>query len=298
MSRTNTNIQIKRSVNNLSDLTNLLGVPDDLKDVANLDFGEPFFIDNTTGPVSESDPCNAYIVVGRKPQSEADEVTIKNSPVFKAFSQNRIGRFVFYDPEKGSIINEEGIQLPVNRLTTITKSEADLSSEDLSKYHILCQADSDNTVYKFALSDMGIFINGRGIMHGAAWNDYAETRPVEGVALPGQIVCDTGNGTVKLSEENYQVCAHVVSDTYGQLIGEKSENTVPIAVAGRVLVSVNEEVKLGDCICAGPNGIGKKMTRQEIISYPDRIIGVVCEIPKTEVVGSIEVNGRVWVNIK
>ena len=47
---------------------------------------------------------------------------------------------------------------------------------------------------------------------------------------------------------------------------------------------------LGDCLCASENGLASKMTRQEIINYPDRIIGVVCEIPN-------EAN-RVWVNIK
>ena len=295
MSLDNTNIQVKRSANTLEELSSQL-----------LDFGEPLFIDNTE---HENDGtlkpvCDAYIVVGRKSEdnNEQDIVTVNKSPVFKALSPQRINNLVFYgtDPENGDdcIINEAGESLPVNRLTTIDITPDDLSDSDIAKYYILCQSEDDNVVYKFTLDDAGIYINGRGIMKGAAWNDYAETRVLEGQALPGQVVCDTGNGTVKLSEENYQACAHIVSDTYGHLIGNKNDDTVPIAVAGRVLISVNEEVKLGDCICAGPNGIGKKMTRQEIISYPDRIIGVVCEIPKTEYVDSIAVNGRVWVNVK
>lgn len=304
MSLDNTNIQVKRSVNTLEELGSIQY--EDEQRGLKLNFGEPIFVDNieldNEKPGELGKVCDAYIVVGRKPQYETDEVTINNSPVFKALSQQRANNLVFYDTDQetggGCIINEAGEQLPVNRLTTIDITPDDLSDSDIAKYYILCQSEDDNVVYKFTLDDAGIYINGRGIMKGAAWNDYAETRVLEGQALPGQVVCDTGNGTVKLSEENYQACAHIVSDTYGHLIGNKNDDTVPIAVAGRVLISVNEEVKLGDCICAGPNGIGKKMTRQEIISYPDRIIGVVCEIPKTEYVDSIAVNGRVWVNVK
>ena len=291
MSLDNTNIQVKRSMHTLSELNDQL-----------LDFGEPLFIDNTehNNDGTLKSVCDAYMVVGRKSEDDnvQDIVNVGKSPVFKALSPDRVNNLVFYDPDEGSIINEAGDQIPVNRLTTIDITPEDLSDSDLAKYYILCQSTDDNRVYKFTLNDAGIYINGRGVMKGGAWNDYAETRVIEGEALPGQIVCDTGEGTVKLSEENYQACAHIVSDTYGHLIGDKREDTVPIAVAGRALVGVNEDVKLGDCICAGPNGVGKKMTRQEIINYPDRIIGVVCEIPKTKYVGSIEVDGRVWVNIK
>jgi hypothetical protein len=43
-----------------------------------------------------------------------------------------------------------------------------------------------------------------------------------------------------------------------------------------------------------------KMTREEIKEYPDRIIGLVSEIPeyKTWGEGNIPVNGRIWIKIK
>lgn len=307
MSLTNTNIQLKRSTHNLDELKNFT-----------LNFGEPFFIDKTdidnTNVETKgmlSDPCNAYLVIGRKQKDdETDAVTVEKSPIFKAFSRNRVEKFVFYDEneEDGKFItNESGAQLAVNRITAYPITKENLSSENSTKYYILCQTDSEDEkekdkVYKFTLDDLGIFVNGRGIMQGAAWNDYAELREISGDALPGQVVCDQGDGTVALSNKLYQPCAHVVSDTFGHLIGEKKEGMVPIAVAGRVLValdsSIAEGVEVGDCVCAGLNGLAHKMTRQEIINYPDRIIGTVCEIPKDNFIGSIEVDGRIWINVK
>lgn len=295
MSLTNTDIQFKRSTHNL----------DELKDFT-LNFAEPLFVDNlthnsATGLIEA--PYKAYLVLGRKQGTdEVDSVTVEKSPVIKAFSKDLADNMVFYDSTKGALINESLDELPANRLTTINKTIDDLSSEDLNKYYILCQTGDDNLVYKFTLDDFGIFVNGRGVLTGAAWNDYAELREISGDALPGQVVCDQGDGTVALSNKLYQPCAHVVSDTFGHLIGEKKEGMVPIAVAGRVLValdsSIAEGVEVGDCVCAGLNGLAHKMTRQEIINYPDRIIGTVCEIPKDSFIGSIEVDGRIWINVK
>jgi hypothetical protein len=53
-------------------------------------------------------------------------------------------------------------------------------------------------------------------------------------------------------------------------------------------------------VCASKDGKASKMTREEIIQYPDRIIGIVSEIPdyKTWGQGNIEVNDRIWIKIK
>ena len=42
------------------------------------------------------------------------------------------------------------------------------------------------------------------------------------------------------------------------------------------------------------------MTREEIINYPDRIIGTVSSIPNYETWGenNIKVNGRIWIRIR
>jgi hypothetical protein len=42
------------------------------------------------------------------------------------------------------------------------------------------------------------------------------------------------------------------------------------------------------------------MTRDEIIQWPDRIVGIVSEIPKYQIWGSnnIKVNGRIWIKVR
>lgn len=291
MSQTNTDIKFKRSKN----------TPDELAE-QDLLFGEPLFIDNInhTSDGSLIDPVDAYLVIGRKKDETEDTITVKSSPVFKALSLDKSKKLVFYN-DSGTIIDEADHELPVNRLTTIPVSKENLSRSDSTKYHILCQPDNDTTVYKFSLEDLGIYINGNGVMKGAAWNDYAENRYSEDEVVPGQVVCDTGVGSVALSVSRLQSCAHVVSDTYGQVIGPNKENCVPIAVAGRVLVAMDSsklDIEVGDCVCAGPNGLATKMTRQEIINYPDRILGVVCEIPDYLSIDKVIVDDRIWINVK
>ncbi len=283
MSLTNTNIQLQRSANELDVLLN--------KDYE-LNFGEPFFIDNTTHDSNGklTDPVNAFIAVGRKQGSDEQEsITLSKSPIIKAFSLDKAKNIVFKS-NNGSIVDESNKELPVNRVTSKTIGISDLSDSN-RKYYILCQPDNDNTIYKFNLSSSGIYIDRNGRMRGAAWNDYAEFRKIEGDAIPGQVVCDTGHGTLKLSEKRLQPCAHVVSDTYGHIIGDEKDS-VPIAVAGRAIVNIDSNIgniELGDCVCAGPNGFATKMTSQEISSCPDKILGVVCEVIDAQ---------KVWINIK
>ena len=42
------------------------------------------------------------------------------------------------------------------------------------------------------------------------------------------------------------------------------------------------------------------MSREEIVNYPDRIIGTVSEIPTYETWGTnnVKVNGRIWITVK
>jgi hypothetical protein len=42
------------------------------------------------------------------------------------------------------------------------------------------------------------------------------------------------------------------------------------------------------------------MTREEIMEFPDRIVGVVSEIPTYETwgTGNVEVNGRIWIKVR
>lgn len=139
-------------------------------------------------------------------------------------------------------------------------------------------------------------------VYGAVWNDYAEYRSSD-LVEPGRVICETGNGTLKLSTERLQPGANVVSDTFGFAIGETENCKTPIAVSGRALVYTHEDrysYNAGDPVCAGPGGTVSKMSREEVMMYPDRIVGTVSEIPEYEHWGSgnVEVKNRIWIKIK
>ena len=140
-------------------------------------------------------------------------------------------------------------------------------------------------------------------LYGAVWNDYAEFRTQKETIEPGYCVASSNNGQVYKTTEKFQACDGIVSDTFGFSIGETDECKTPLAVAGRVLAYFHgnrEDYYSGDTVCAGPDGKICKMTREEIKEWPDRIIGIVSEIPEYETwgTGNIPVNGRIWIKIK
>ena len=147
----------------------------------------------------------------------------------------------------------------------------------------------------------GAYINATKV-YGAIWNDYAEYRSSDPIE-PGRVICETGNGTLKLSTERLQPGANVVSDTFGFAIGETENCETPIAVSGRALVYTYEDrysYEAGDPVCAAPGGTVSKMSREEVMMYPDRIVGTVSEIPEYERwgTGNVEVKNRIWIRIK
>ena len=140
-------------------------------------------------------------------------------------------------------------------------------------------------------------------LYGAVWNDYAEYRAQKEIIEPGYCVASADNGQVYKTTEKFQACDGIVSDTFGFAIGETDECKTPLAVAGRVLAyfyGSREDYHSGDTVCAGPEGKVMKMTREEIKEYPDRIIGIVSEIPEYETWGSgnVAVNERIWIKVR
>jgi hypothetical protein len=96
--------------------------------------------------------------------------------------------------------------------------------------------------------------------------------------------------------------ANIVSDTFGFAIGETDEAQTPLAVSGRALAYPYEDrnsYRPGDPVCSGPNGTVSKMTREEVMMYPDRMIGTVSAIPTYETWGSgnVAINGRIWIKV-
>ena len=140
-------------------------------------------------------------------------------------------------------------------------------------------------------------------IYGAVWNDYAEYRNQSEDIEPGYCVASNDDGIVYKTIERLQSCDGIVSDTFGFAIGETDDCKTPLAVAGRVLAYCEgnrNDYHSGDVVCAGSDGRVCKMTREEIKEYPDRIVGVVSEIPKYEIWGSgnVKVNNRIWIKVK
>lgn len=140
-------------------------------------------------------------------------------------------------------------------------------------------------------------------VNGTIANDYAEYRSQLKEIQPGRVAYCDDDGLLKTTVQRLQCFEGVVSDTFGFSIGKNDKNQTPLAVSGRVLVytdSDKENFHNGDVVCAAPNGTVSRMTREEIVKYPDRIVGIVSEIPNYNYWGSdkIEVNNRIWIRVK
>ena len=158
-------------------------------------------------------------------------------------------------------------------------------------------------------------------VYNAVWNDFAEYRESDETE-GGRVLVSNGSGKLVRATERLQPAARVISDTFGCSVGMSDVAKTPIGVAGRVLVHPYQNrnnYKVGDAVCAAPDGTADIMTREEIIQYPDRIIGIVDEIPEYKIwqsaytntkncdgtgeVGEtnttdIPVNGRIWIYVR
>ena len=145
-------------------------------------------------------------------------------------------------------------------------------------------------------------------IYNAVWNDFAEYRQGE-TTQGGRVVYDDGTGIMKVTTERLQPAARIVSDTYGLAVGESDKAKTPIGIGGRVLAYPYRErnqYKVGDAVCAAPNGTIDIMSQEEICKHPDRIIGIVSEIPEYEIWENqfentkikIAVNNRIWVYVR
>lgn len=180
--------------------------------------------------------------------------------------------------------------------STDTKNTAGASNLTGTKLYVLGAASQDENPQTY--SNSSVYISTNNVLMGAAWNDYAEFRSAT-VVEPGRCVCERGDGILELSQERLQPAPALISDTFGFAIGETEICTVPIAVSGRVLayLAPEEKVEVGEPVCAGPAGTVSVMTRDEVREYPDRIIGIVSEIPTYEEWNGVKVNGRIWIRI-
>lgn len=142
----------------------------------------------------------------------------------------------------------------------------------------------------------------------AVWNDYAEYRESDCKEF-GRVLMEKGDDSLTITNERLSHFAGISSDTWGFSQGETEKAKTPIAVAGRVLAYPYQDrnnYKPGDCVCAAPGGTVDIMTRQEIIQWPDRIVGTVSSVPEYKTWGGgenadrspVQVNGRIWIKVK
>ncbi len=143
-------------------------------------------------------------------------------------------------------------------------------------------------------------------VEGAVYNDYAEYRQSKMDLSAGVCIIESGSGLVAPSKKRLSKCPMIVSDTFGFSIGKQDvedEYSLPIAVAGRVLAYIDKDrnkFKIGDVVCSGGNGTVSKMNFFEKILFPERVVGVVSEIPTYGTWGeeSVPVNKRIWIKVK
>ena len=146
-------------------------------------------------------------------------------------------------------------------------------------------------------------------VYGAVWNDYAEYRWVlkhpdtDEPIQAGRCVAENGNDSMSLTNARLQAGVRIVSDTYGMCMGETEKAKTPVAVCGRVLAYPFERkvaFNIGDPVCSGPNGTVSKMSREEAMMYPERIVGTVVSKPTYKEWGpnKIPVNGRIWIQVR
>lgn len=138
--------------------------------------------------------------------------------------------------------------------------------------------------------------------YNAVWNDYAEFRVCDDL-IPGTCVQEQDNGHLIIADKRLIPGTSIISDTYGFAEGETETAKTPIAVTGRVLAYPyrdRSEYHAGQAVCSAPNGTIDIMTRDEIMMYPDAIIGIVSEIPDYDEWGSgnVKIDGRIWIKIK
>lgn len=178
---------------------------------------------------------------------------------------------------------------------------------------ILNSMNANNRTWIITISGGSIAISRRiwcsgDSVAGAVWNDYAECRQAD-TQEPGYVLSETGKDTLTKTSNRLQHFAGVSSDTWGFSQGETEKAKTHIAVAGRVLVypyQNRENYHPGDCVCATKGGMVDIMTREEIIKYPDRIVGIVSCVPDYEAWGGgkdadrepVKVNGRIWIKVK
>lgn len=193
-------------------------------------------------------------------------------------------------------IGHLGMKTPSGNWTLVTYNNERL-------YFVYCTDANINSGNNVATANIQFGQNGK-IYGSGGWGDYAELRTCV-QNQPGRCVYEKGDGSLEITSERLTRGSHIISDTYGMLIGPEGDNKVAVGVSGRVLAYIYEgreeaSKHIGWPVCSGPNGTVSIMTEEEEQKYPSRIIGTISEIPTYEIwsIDNVQVNGRIWIHIK
>lgn len=265
----------------------------------------------TTAKLSDSSVTNAKFANMSPYTVKARNTTTAGAPSDVGITE-LVSTAQFQATTATSVVDTEYVSIPVSESSLKKVTWANIKATLKTFFDTLYSAVNHTHNY---LSTSGGTISGSltvegdidcsGTVTGAVWNDYAEYR--EGVDQlniePGRVVLEVGDDTVTLCDRRLQAGCMVISDTFGFSIGETERANLPIAVAGRVLVYPDQDretFEIGAAVCSGVNGTISMMTREEIIQYPERIIGTVSAIPNYSNwgAGNVKVNGRIWIKVR
>ena len=234
------------------------------------------------------------------------QLSLGNNKVAGTTAGNQRGQIVLYGQSSGyNIIRAiDSTSNYTNYLPARTGVllNSNIPTSTAKRYIMGVSATASTSTSTAVNADAAIYTQ-NSVLYGAAWNDYAEFRESDEDIQPGRVVRELGNGKLQQTDKRLEPGCLIVSDTFGYAIGQTEICNTPIAVSGRVLAypaEDRESYKPGDAVCSGPNGTVSKMSRKEIIYYPERIIGTVSEIPNYDTwgEGNVKVNGRIWISVK
>lgn len=137
----------------------------------------------------------------------------------------------------------------------------------------------------------------------AVWNDLADYQLLNDELIYGKCYADTKDGARLCTERCQLSVIGIASDTFGYGLGTgANQKEVPIAVAGWVLAYVDQEYECGTPLTNDAHGNLTKMTREEKMEYPERIVAIYKRKEMDNQWGpdhaKIQVNGRHWVKVK
>lgn len=181
----------------------------------------------------------------------------------------------------------------------------ELKNENKGSESILWQIDAFNNQLRFVRNGATVpgFIDDKGI-HGAVWNDLADSIPVDEdcVLEAGYCYCFNNEHYTKSSRYLDDGIIGIHSDTYGfQMGNEADKKKMDVAVAGFALAYVDKDYKPGTPLTCTENGYLTEIKREDKIEYPERIVATYWKSEPADEWGSnsrkVKVNGRKWVKV-